>query len=141
MRDSYNRQMGWLELIALMKRLLPLLTRLAPMLESYIGARGATRGDTEAIDRLSGDLKGQLAAATDNHSDLKGLLEAQNNFLQHQSDELQRLRAADAEKLARLEQIQQQIAANTRLLRSASLFMIVLLLACIGLLFALLRRH
>ncbi len=132
--------MGWLELIALLKRVLPLLSRLAPMLESYIGARGATRGDAEAFDRLSGDLKTQLAGAAENHADLKGLLEAQSSVLQQLSDELHRQRAAEAEKLARLVQIQQQIAANTRLLRLASLLTFVLLLACIGLLIALLRR-
>ena len=140
--------MGWLELIALMRRVLPLLVRVAPMLEGYVGARGAMRNDTEALDRLAGDLKAQLAAGTDNHADLKGLLDAQNQLLearsgrmQHLADELQRLRAADAEKLARLEQMERHISANTRLLRTASLLTIILLVVCTGLLIALLLRH
>ena len=132
--------MGWLELIALMKRVLPLLSSVAPMLESYVGARGATRGDTEAIERLSGDLKAQLAGAAQNHLDLKDTLDAQDERLEHIADELQRLRAADAEVIARLEQIERHIASSARLMLLTSLLIAVLLLACVGLLIALLRR-
>jgi chromosome segregation ATPase len=133
--------MGWLELLALLKRVLPLLSSVAPMLESYVGARGATRGDAEAIDRLSGDLKAELAATAQNHVDLKDTLDAQSERLRHLSDELQRLRGADSDKVARLEQIERQIASNTRLTSIASLLMITLLLACVGLLIALVARR
>jgi DNA repair exonuclease SbcCD ATPase subunit len=154
MNRRYNRRMGWLELIALMKRILPLLSRLAPLLEGYIGGRGAARGDAEAFENLRGDLKSQREATTQNHADLTSLLNAvddrlsaQSARLQHHSDELQHLRAADAENQARLENIEQQVAessrqtaANARLLRIASLLTVFLLLACVGLLIALMRR-
>ena len=133
--------MGWLELIALMKRLLPLLSRVAPMLETYLGARGAVRGDTEAIDRLSGDLQAQLASGTQNHLALSDALEAQNSRLLHLSDELQHLRAAQAEGVGRFDRMERQVASAGRLLRTVSVLTVVLLLACVGLLVAILLRH
>ena len=111
------------------------------MLESYLGARGATQGDAEALDRLAGDLKAHFALAARGHADLKGVLDAQNDRIVHLSDELQRVRAADAEQVARLEQINRQMAANTRLLRITSLLTMILLLVCTVLLLLLLRRH
>ena len=133
--------MGWLELIALMKRVLPLLSSVAPMLESYVGARGGVRGDAEAIERLSGDLKAQLAGAVQNHVDLKDSLDTQSQRLQQLVDELQRMRAADVEKSARLETMERNVTANTRLLRTVSAVTLTLLFACIGLLIVLLLRH
>lgn len=133
--------MGWLELLALLKRVLPLLSRVAPMLESYVVARGATRDDSEALDRLSAELKTHLAAANEHQSVLRDTLDIQNERLLHLSDELQRLRTAGTENSAKLEQIERQIASTSRLLRLALLPVMALLLVCVGLLVALLLRH
>lgn len=133
--------MGWFELIALMKRVLPLLSRVAPMLETYLATRGATRGDGEALDRLSGEVKTHLATLSQSHADLKSALDTQNDRLLQISDELRQLRSADVANSIRLEYTEQQIASALRMLRAVSVLMVALLLACIGLLIALLLRH
>ena len=133
--------MGWLELLGLMKRVLPLLGRLAPMLETYIAARGATQGDIEALDRLSGNLQAQLASSAQNHIDLKDTLDAQSDRLQRLADEVRHLRSAEAGLNVRLEYIEEQITSNVRLLRIAAVVAVSLLLACVGLLVTLLLRH
>lgn len=133
--------MGWFELIALMKRVLPLLSRVAPMLETYLATRGATRGDSEALDRLSGEVKTHLATVAQGHTDLKGVLDTQNDRLLQISDELRQLRSADVANSIRLEYTEQQISSAMRMLRVVSMLMVALLLACIGLLIALLMRH
>ena len=45
--------MGWVELISLMRKLLPLLSRVVPMLESTIAARSANRAESAALDSAS----------------------------------------------------------------------------------------
>ena len=133
--------MGWLELLAMMKRVLPLLGRLAPMLETYVAARGATQGDAGALDHLSADLQAQIAATAQNHVDLKDTLEAQSDRLQRLADEVRHLRTAESGLNVRLEYIEEQIASNVRLLRIAAVVAVTLLLACVGLLLTLLLRH
>ena len=56
--------MGWLELLALLKRVLPLLDRLAPVLESAVAGRFSGRAEAERLASAAlaetgpGDLRG-----------------------------------------------------------------------------------
>ena len=124
-----------------MKRVLPLLGRIAPMLETYVAARGATRADTEAIDRLQSELKAQGEAGTLNHTDLKKALEAHGNSLSQLSEQVQQLRADERERFAQMQAMEAQTAQNARLLRAFGLLATLLLFVLGGMLIALLRRH
>ena len=73
--------MGWMEVLALLKRIAPLLGRLAPMLETFLATRAGGRADTDAFERLSGDIKGQLASAGEQHTGLADAVRGQAALL------------------------------------------------------------
>ncbi len=134
--------MGWLELIPLLKRLLPLLSRVAPILESFVVARGTANADTQvALQRFSGEVRGDLAIAVQNHAELQRTLADHTEHLLILTEDMRQLRVADNQYAARLEEAETQIAAMSRWLRAVSIVTIVLLLACVALLVVLLRRH
>lgn len=73
--------MGWMEVLALLKRIAPLLGRLAPMLETFLATRAGGRADTDALERLSGDIKSQLATAGEQHTGLADAVRSQAALL------------------------------------------------------------
>jgi hypothetical protein len=134
--------MGWLELLPLLKRLLPLLSRVAPMLETYVAARGAVREDVHtAFERFSGEVKGDFAIASQNHAEVKQTLAEHSTRLTALNDDVRQLCVTDAHQGALLVEMEKKIAATGRFLRTVSILVLLLLVACFVLLTLLFLRH
>ena len=130
--------MGWLELLSLLKRVLPLLTRVAPMLETYVGGRLAGRDDSVALERIAANLKHDLAATSaTQRTETQAALAEQASHLRELTAEIRLLRVADDERSARLADVQQRLAVMQTMLRVLAIGM---LLSLIALAVALLRH-
>jgi CHASE3 domain sensor protein len=122
--------MGWLEVLAMLKRLLPLLTRVAPMLESYVGGRVAGRDDTAAFERIAGELKQDLISTTAAHrTEVEAALAEQSGHLRELAEELRRLRVAEEERAAALAEVQQRLAAVQGSLKLLTVGVVLILVA------------
>jgi hypothetical protein len=123
--------MGWLEVLAMLKRMMPLLTRLAPMLESYVGGRIAGRDEAAALERVASGLKQDLISTTAAHrTETEAALARQTAHLRELSEDLQELRMSQEESANKLEAVQVRLSAIQSTLR--------LLVAGMGLVLALL---
>jgi hypothetical protein len=128
--------MGWLEVLAMLKRLLPLLTRVAPMLESYAGGRVAGRDDTAALERISNDLKQHLISTTAaNRTETEAALAQQTALLRDLTEEVHRLRASGDERATQLAGLQQQLVTTQTMLRLLAAGLLLILIAVILMLF------
>ncbi len=134
--------MGWLEVLAQLKRVLPLLTRVAPLLESFLAVRGSTRGDTEAaLERFAGDVKGQLAATALKHDSVAELLDAQAVQIAALTESVRQIHAREDRVAAGLLEIETAISELSRMLRKWAILLVALLLGCLGLLIAILLHR
>ncbi|SEB55925.1 hypothetical protein [Terriglobus roseus] len=128
--------MGWLEVLAMLKRLLPLLNRIAPMLESYVGGRIAGRDDTAALERISTDLKQHLiATAAASRSETETELAQQTAILRELTEEVRRLKASGDERASQLAGLQQQLVATHTMVRLLAAGMLLILVVVIVMLF------
>ncbi len=132
--------MGWLEVLALLKRLGPTLTRLVPMLEMFAAARGGSRADAEATDRLTSE----LVSVSKSHTALAELITGQAGQVATLVNELRQIREADVSDAARLLEVEMQVAALGKAVQQARQLLIVVLLMCLltlaAVLFGLVRR-
>jgi CHASE3 domain sensor protein len=131
--------MGWLEVLTMLKRLVPLLTRVAPMLETFIATRGAVRNDSAALERVAGGLKSDLLSTTAAHrTEIEAAFSVQAAELRDIRVELKHLREEQASRLA---EVERGVAATQRTLRGFAIATLVLVILCVALLAALLLRH
>jgi hypothetical protein len=141
--------MGWLELLPLLKRLLPLLGRLAPTLEAVLVARTANGKDTEeAMQRFAGSIKAEFATAAENHTTLAHTLEQHSEGMRLLTEDVQRLQQTTNQQDARtramevqMDAVATQMTSLSRTVKSFAIVILLLLLACTGLLTALFLRH
>ncbi len=134
--------MGWLEVLALLKRFLPLLTRVAPMLETFVAARAGSKGDIDAaLERMADNVKSQLAATGQKHDGVAELLGTQAVQVTALAESIRKLQATDDRTAARLLEIESAINALARTLRRMTVLLVSLLVACIGLLVAILLHR
>ena len=138
--------MGWLEVLALLKRLLPLLSRVAPMLEAFVVSRATNGKDAEAaVQRVTAELKseleGEFAAAAESRALLTRTLADHSERLRLMGDEVERLRVASGEHDARMEAVEMQIARLVRSLKTYAVVVMVLLILCTTLLVAMFLRR
>ena len=126
--------MGWMEVLALLKRIAPLLGRLAPMLETFLATRAGGRVDTDALERLSGDIKGQLASAGEQHSGLADAVRSQAGLLQELTRQVDLAHQRGQANETQLDSLSRQLAElrQTVLLMGAGLAL--LLAGCLALL-------
>lgn len=129
--------MGWMEILALLKRIAPLLGRLAPTLEAFLASRNSRTETDAALERVASDLRGHLSASGEN---LAELLAAQSAQIKATAEHVSSLRAADERTAAQLLALETSFSTLTRLLRWAAAVLFLLLLACLVLLIVLLRR-
>jgi chromosome segregation ATPase len=134
--------MGWLELLPLLKRLLPLLTRVAPVLESFVAVKTSAREEIEqGFQRLSADMRKQLAAPSTDADDLKQLMAAHAVQLTRLREEFARLNEAQGKHERRLEEASEQIGVLTRELSRMAYLIAGLLVVCVVLLLLLLLKR
>lgn len=126
--------MGWMEVLALLKRIAPLLGRLAPMLEAFLATRAGGRADTDALAQLSGDIKSQLASAGEQHTGLADAVRSQAGLLQELTRQVDLAHQRGQANETQLDSLSRQLAGlrGTVLLLGAVLAL--LLVACLGLL-------
>lgn len=133
--------MGWFEVLAQLKRILPLLSRLAPMLETFLATRGGVRTETgTVVDRMRSDLQEQVSAAAQKQDGITVLLEEQARQTALLTANVSQVRHENDRVSARLLEIETALAAVARGLRKIAITVISLLILCIGLLIALLLR-
>ena len=131
--------MGWLEVLAMLKRLLPLLSRVAPMLETYVGARVAARDDSAALERIATDLKHDLISTTATHrTETQAALAEQSAKLRDIRLELKHLRE---EQAARMLEAEHRNASMQKSIRSLGLVTLVMVAVCVVLLVVIFLRH
>lgn len=134
--------MGWLDIIPLLQKALPLLVRAVPMLEVFVNTRGNARDEMRTtLDQFSTQLRGELAASNGNHTELADAIAANNEHLKILSADLTRLRTTTEEQSTRLATSEAQIATMAGTLRTLLILTGVLLLICIVLLILLLTHH
>lgn len=132
--------MGWLEVVALLKRVLPLLTRVAPMLETFLASRSGSRAGTDAeFQRVAGDIRAQLTATADQHGSVADLLAVQGAQIASLAKNLDGARGENDRISARLLEIEITAAALARSLRLTMVLLVIILLVCVGLVVLLLR--
>ncbi len=133
--------MGWLEVLALLKRVVPLLTRVAPMLETFLASRSGSRAGSDAeFQRVAGDIRAQLTATADQHDSVADLLAVQGAQIASLAKNLDGARVENDRISARLLQIETTAEALARTLRWVITLLVLTLLVCIGLSVLLLRR-
>jgi hypothetical protein len=131
--------MGWLEVLAMLKRLLPLLTRVAPMLESYVGGRVAGRDDAALLERVAGEFKTELIATTAVHrTETQAALAEQAAELRDIRMELKHLRE---EQAARIAEADLRNASMQQSIRALGIVTMVMVAVCIALLVVIFLRH
>lgn len=131
--------MGWLEVLALLKRMMPLLSRVAPMLETFLATRGGARTEnTAALEQVAGDLKVQLAAAAGNHDALATLLEKQGTQIAALASSVRLENDRMAASLLETETAVRELSLG---LRKLAILLVILLAACLGLLIAILLHR
>ena len=132
--------MGWMEVLALLKRIAPLLGRLAPMLETFLATRAGGRADTEALERLSGDIKGHLAVTGEQHSGLADAVRSQAALLAELTQQVERTHLRGKAVERRMDEVAQSVAALRRTVLLLGAGLAVLLCVCLVLLALLLHR-
>ena len=133
--------MGWLEVLALLKRIAPLLGRLAPMLETLLANRMGSRADTDALERLSGELRGQLAATGEQHGDLAEAVRTQAALLHTLAGHVERSHAAGQAAEIQLAELRAALASQKRRLLTFGSLLVLLLAVCLVLLVRLLLHR
>lgn len=132
--------MGWLEVLALLKRVVPLLTRVAPMLETFLASRSGSRAGTDAeFQRVAGDIRAQLTATADQHGSVADLLAVQGAQIESLAKNLDGARGENDRISARLLQIETTAEALARTLRWVMVLLVIVLLIAIGLTVLVLR--
>jgi hypothetical protein len=128
--------MGWLEVLAMLKRLLPLLTRVAPLLESYVGGRIAGRDEAAAIERVAADLKHDLIATTAAHrTETEAALAEQTALLRELTEEVRWLHAAEEARAAQLATVQERLGSLQTTMRLLAIgIVLILILATVAIL-------
>lgn len=132
--------MGWLEVLALLKRVVPLLTRVAPMLETFLASRSGSRAGTDAeFQRVAGDIRAQLTATADQHGSVADLLAVQGAQIESLAKNLDGARGENDRISARLLQIETTAEALARTLRWVLVLLVIVLLIAVGLTVLVLR--
>ena len=126
--------MGWMEVLALLKRIAPLLGRLAPMLETFLATRAGGRADADALQRLSGDIKGQLAVTGEQHSDLADAVRSQASLLAELTGHVERAHLRSKAAETQLDDVARSLMALQRTVLLLGGGLTVLLAACLALL-------
>ncbi len=136
-----------MELLALLKRLAPLLGRVVPMLEMFVATRGTAHAATDAMESLAADmaqLKEKQGDAARRHDALSVSLAEQSTTLSTLQQDIRHVREADERGAARLLELETQVSALTRSARSVKQLLLAVLAVCfvlLALLLALLLRH
>ena len=126
--------MGWFEVLALLKRLMPLLARVTPMLETFIASRiGVHAGNDAEFQRVAGDIRAQLTATADQHGSVAELLAVQGAQIASVAKNVDSLRGGTDRFAARLLEIEITTAALTRSIRWVMALLVSLLAVCLGL--------
>ena len=134
--------MGWMEVLALLKRIAPLLGRLAPMLEAFLATRTGSRVESDAaLERLAADMHGQLQGVGEKHESLAGALAAQATQIAALADSLSQLRKMEGRNAEALLELQTDLTGIRKLLQSLAAVVVLLLVTCVALLVMLLLRH
>ena len=152
--------MGWLELLALLKRVLPLLDRLAPVLESAVAGRFSGRAEAErvasaAIMDTGRATSAAVAEVTRSLAQVWQALEEQRAEALRLRDEVHQLRSSEERHLRRVDELamrleaaslrtemaDRQHAALLKLVRAGLLAILVLLAIVIVLMAMLLQQH
>jgi chromosome segregation ATPase len=137
--------MGWLEVLSQLQRLVPLMTRLAPVLESYVGARGAAALDSkatqDALARMANELKGNAEIATADQAQLREALQQQHAQMTAINDELHQIGLAQEQAARHVSELNIQITEVASSLKIVTALLVVLLLLCVGILAFLLLHH
>ncbi len=126
--------MGWLELLPLMKRALPLLLRLVPMLEATLASRSAARAELALPASITAD-------AAQSQNDVLAVLEAHSGQLATLAEDVKRLGTADEFFAKRFQSMEDQVSGLQTLLKAFATTMVLLLLVAVVLLVVLVRRH
>ena len=122
--------------------MLPLLTRIAPMLESYMGARGGSRAGAEsAITQIHERLTADSTQTTQRFTMLGKALAEQTNQLEMLAEEVRQLVLSDSLQRSQLKRMEAELSSRMSGLRLALIVLVTLLLVCAGLLIALLVRR
>ena len=133
--------MGWLEVLALLKRLLPLLNRVAPMLETFVAARGGARADVDAAaERLSSELKLHAEAGGRAGADLQQAIERQGSQIGSLAAGVAVLRRSAEAEAARMEAVERQLKSLRQSLLWCAVALAVAMAATLLLLSLLLHR-
>ncbi len=122
--------MGWLEVLALLKRLGPALARVVPMLEVFAASRGGSRADAEALDRLAGE----LASVAKSHAAFAESLAGQAGQVAALSGDLRHMRDADERSAARLLEGETQVASLGKAVHQQRQMALAILLVCLAVL-------
>lgn len=124
--------MGWLDIIPLLQKLLPLLARGVPMLEVFVSSRGNTREEMRTtFDQFSTQVRGDIAS---HQAELSDALAANTERLGHLSSDVARLRSITDAQAAQIAATEQQVSAMAAKLRLLVVLTSVLVVLCIGLL-------
>lgn len=137
--------MGWLEVLALLKRIAPLLGRLAPTLEAFLSTRGVSRADGDAAaERAANAIREGLAAAGQRHDALAAVLTGQAAEITAAAEGIRQLRATDHRNHVRMLELEASVDRVTRAvqaLRTLVVGLLVLVAASTVLLAVLLLLH
>jgi len=131
--------MGWLDIIPLLQKVVPLLARGVPMLEVFVNSRGNAREEMRAsFDQFTTQIRGDI---TSQNAELSDALAANTEHLGHLSSDVARLRTITEEQSTRIAASEQKIASMAGSLRALLILTGVLLLICIVLLVLLVAHH
>ena len=134
--------MGWLEVLALLKRILPLLGRVAPMLEAFLAARAGSSTEADvAFQRFGEDLRADREAAAKKHDNVAAMLASQDLHITAIRSDLRQMRETADRDVARLLALEYQLATVSKWLRLLILLTVAVLLLCAVLLVMLLRHR
>lgn len=124
--------MGWLDIIPLLQKLLPLLARGVPMLEVFVDSRGKAREEVRAtFDQFSTQVRGDIAS---HQAELSDALAANTERLGHLSSDVARLRSITEAQATQIAATERQMSAMASKLRLLVMLISILVVLCIGLL-------
>lgn len=136
--------MTWLDLIPLLRRLLPALERVAPMLETMVVSRGGGRVDASALEQLQQQIAASeaeaTAAASRSHREFIAILTEYSRVSRELADEVKQMHSSLDRQAAQIASLHEANGKHAKQLQIMSVIALLLLCALV-LMTALLLLH
>ncbi|SDE87241.1 hypothetical protein [Terriglobus roseus] len=124
--------MGWLDIIPLLQKVVPLLARGVPMLEVFVNSRGNAREEMRAsFDQFTTQVRDDI---TSHNAELSDALAANTERLGHLSSDVARLRSITEAQATQITATKQQMNAMAAKMRLLVVLISILVVLCICLL-------